>query len=234
MTMKTQAKDLNEAIAVAVLDHCYGSDRVDDRMIELTTQIVRTTVEQRQLDFFGTQVKNVRLEGDNLYRKIANAVVQDLFGNLSVAPKQELERHADRLTEVVFMVFNATITGIHRPIATAENAAKIMQMLLDDFIELAAAFPELSPPHKCMQAARIYMPEIPKRALTEDEALEYATHRHYKGGLYRKLSEGKHSETGEEVVVYEHLYPHERGIWVRPTEMFNGHLEDGTRRFTPL
>lgn len=67
--------------------------------------------------------------------------------------------------------------------------------------------------------------------MTEDEALKAATHRHYKGGLYRWIGEAKHSETMEPMVVYEHLWPHERGLWVRPAAMFHGTLDDGRARF---
>lgn len=70
--------------------------------------------------------------------------------------------------------------------------------------------------------------------MTETEALALATHRHYKGGLYRVVGLATHSETLEPVVVYEHLWPHERGLWVRPAEMFHGQLDDGRVRFQPL
>lgn len=39
------------------------------------------------------------------------------------------------------------------------------------------------------------------------------------GGLYRALYTATHSETLEPYVVYQALYG-ERGIWVRPLEMF--------------
>ncbi len=71
-------------------------------------------------------------------------------------------------------------------------------------------------------------------ALTETEALALATHRHYKGGLYRMVDTARHSETLEPMVVYEHLWPHDRGLWVRPADMFHGLLDDGTVRFQPL
>ena len=45
------------------------------------------------------------------------------------------------------------------------------------------------------------------------------TYRHYKGNLYKVLGLAKHSETLEELVVYEAQYG-ERGLWVRPKEMF--------------
>lgn len=49
--------------------------------------------------------------------------------------------------------------------------------------------------------------------MTEQEAEQLATHRHYKGGLYRYIGVARHSETEESLVVYEHLWPHARGLW---------------------
>ncbi len=46
-----------------------------------------------------------------------------------------------------------------------------------------------------------------------------AKYRHFKGKEYLVLYIAKHSETLEDMVVYQALYG-ERGIWVRPLEMF--------------
>jgi hypothetical protein len=70
--------------------------------------------------------------------------------------------------------------------------------------------------------------------MTEDEALRFASHRHYKGGLYKVLGEAKHSETGEILVVYEHLWPLGQSLWVRPASMYYERLADGRLRFEPL
>jgi hypothetical protein len=70
--------------------------------------------------------------------------------------------------------------------------------------------------------------------MTEAEALALATHRHYKGGLYRVIGVARHSETEEPMIVYEHLWPHDHGLWVRPAELFNGTLADGSPRFKAL
>lgn len=63
-------------------------------------------------------------------------------------------------------------------------------------------------------------------------------YRHYKGMMYRAIDIVRHSETLEEMVLYETLYENELGrLWVRPKEMFLGEIElDGkrARRFAPV
>ena len=46
-------------------------------------------------------------------------------------------------------------------------------------------------------------------------------YRHYKGNLYEVLDTVRHSETLEPMTLYRALYG-ERGLWVRPAEMFSG------------
>ena len=50
--------------------------------------------------------------------------------------------------------------------------------------------------------------------------LKPGLYRHFKGNLYRLLYVAKHSETLEDMVVYQALYG-EMGIWVRPAAMWN-------------
>mgnify|MGYP003468732545 FL=1 len=61
--------------------------------------------------------------------------------------------------------------------------------------------------------------------------------RHYKGNLYEYLGEGQHSETLEEMVIYQAQYG-EHKIWIRPKKMFfeNVTLADGriVKRFEEL
>ena len=61
-------------------------------------------------------------------------------------------------------------------------------------------------------------------------------YRHFKGNVYRVLHIANHSETLEEMVVYQAMYG-ERGVWVRPRSMFEEVIErDGKafRRFSPI
>ena len=51
------------------------------------------------------------------------------------------------------------------------------------------------------------------------------TYLHYKGKLYKLLAVGRHSETLEEVVIYQALYDDQEfgknAFWVRPKVMFS-------------
>jgi hypothetical protein len=50
------------------------------------------------------------------------------------------------------------------------------------------------------------------------------TYRHYKGNDYQVLGVAKHSEDESQLVVYRPLYG-ERGLWVRPLDMFIENVE---------
>ncbi len=54
------------------------------------------------------------------------------------------------------------------------------------------------------------------------DSLKLGEYGHYKGKRYRVIGVAQHSETLEELVVYQKLYD-DRGLWVRPLKMF---LED--------
>lgn len=56
------------------------------------------------------------------------------------------------------------------------------------------------------------------------QTIQPGRYRHFKGGEYRVLGTARHSETLEEMVVYQALYG-ERGLWVRPAAMWNEHVE---------
>jgi hypothetical protein len=61
-------------------------------------------------------------------------------------------------------------------------------------------------------------------------------YRHYKGHEYEVLGVARHSETEEEYVVYRALYG-DRGLWIRPTTMFEELIVVEGRhvpRFDPL
>ena len=55
-------------------------------------------------------------------------------------------------------------------------------------------------------------------------------YRHFKGNIYRVLHIAKHSETLEDIVVYQAMYG-ERGIWARPKAMFEEVIERDGRTF---
>lgn len=61
------------------------------------------------------------------------------------------------------------------------------------------------------------------------DSIKKGRYRHFKGGEYRVIDFARHSETLEEMVVYEALYG-EGGLWVRPSSMWNEEIErDGKK-----
>lgn len=51
--------------------------------------------------------------------------------------------------------------------------------------------------------------------------LKPGVYQHYKGKKYRVIGVAKHSETLEDLVVYEALYDNEKSkLWIRPIEIF--------------
>jgi len=54
--------------------------------------------------------------------------------------------------------------------------------------------------------------------------LKKGLYRHYKGNMYEVYMTAQHSETEEWMVVYQALYG-EKGMWVRPYEIFIENVE---------
>lgn len=68
------------------------------------------------------------------------------------------------------------------------------------------------------------------------DTIQPGRYRHFKGNEYEVLFTARHSETGEEMVVYRALYG-EYGLWVRPASMWNETvIRDGKeyQRFTRI
>lgn len=76
-----------------------------------------------------------------------------------------------------------------------------------------------------MQGNNLLQPLSEKGESLEKEAI----YEHYKGFRYKIIGVARHSETLEELVVYQALYG-EGGIWLRPLVMFLEYLElDGKK-----
>ncbi|HYC80101.1 MAG TPA: DUF1653 domain-containing protein [Candidatus Binatia bacterium] len=62
--------------------------------------------------------------------------------------------------------------------------------------------------------------DLSERALS----LKPGIYRHFKGGEYQVFGVCRHSETEEEMVIYQHLYG-DYTWWVRPLSMFTENVE---------
>ncbi len=56
------------------------------------------------------------------------------------------------------------------------------------------------------------------------------TYKHYKGNMYKIIAFARHSETGEDMIVYQSLK--NKDVWVRPKSMWNEEINENTLRFT--
>jgi hypothetical protein len=60
--------------------------------------------------------------------------------------------------------------------------------------------------------------------------LKTGIYTHYKGNEYKVIGCARHSETDEQLVVYQPMYG-EGGLWVRPKDMFMEEVEiEGMKR----
>ena len=75
-----------------------------------------------------------------------------------------------------------------------------------------------------ISAARKKQPQT--AAMMSNMTIKLGIYQHHKGMKYRVLGVAKHSETLEDLVVYEALYDNKVSkIWVRPLEMFLEKIE---------
>jgi len=66
----------------------------------------------------------------------------------------------------------------------------------------------------------------------QEKIVKGGVYQHYKGKKYKLIDVVRHSETLEELVLYETLYENNLGsLWVRPKEMFLEQLSTGSPRF---
>jgi hypothetical protein len=56
------------------------------------------------------------------------------------------------------------------------------------------------------------------------EEIRPGRYRHFKGNEYRVIGTARHSETLEEMVVYQAMYG-DHGLWVRPASMWSETVE---------
>ena len=59
-----------------------------------------------------------------------------------------------------------------------------------------------------------------------EKDIKTGRYRHFKGNEYEVLYLAKHSETGEDMVVYKALYG-DFSVWVRPAKVWNDVIDRG-------
>jgi hypothetical protein len=67
---------------------------------------------------------------------------------------------------------------------------------------------------------------------SQAKSLKTGTYEHYKGNQYRLIGIARHSESLEELVIYQDLSDPEK-IWARPLALFCDQVELENGNFTP-
>ncbi len=67
---------------------------------------------------------------------------------------------------------------------------------------------------------------------TEATQLVLGVYEHYKGNRYKVLGVGRHSETEEEMVIYQGLYG-DGDYWIRPLKLFLETVKVGEGSIVP-
>lgn len=62
------------------------------------------------------------------------------------------------------------------------------------------------------------------------QEIRLGKYRHFKGNEYEVLGFAKHSETGEDMVIYRALYG-EKLVWTRPASMWNEQVTRDNQTF---
>lgn len=62
--------------------------------------------------------------------------------------------------------------------------------------------------------------------ISVDRRITPGVYRHFKGGYYCVLCMAVHTETGEDLVIYQELYG-ERRVFARPIDMFQSLVDKG-------
>lgn len=61
-------------------------------------------------------------------------------------------------------------------------------------------------------------------------SIKLGFYKHFKGNRYQVIDIARHSETLEQVVVYRALYG-DKGLWIRPLDMFEETIERDGKTF---
>lgn len=154
-----------------------------------------------------------------------------------------IEVYADS-TEILCMFFWSTETGDYQTIpATFARGLKLRVQIERGAGEREVVVREnvdwdnMSKVEKYDFVLRKFSELLNKEGeLTQEEAMQLATHKHYKGGLYRELGTIRDADNGQAAArtLYLHLFPHENSAWHRNAEEFHGFLDSGEKRFAKI
>ncbi len=139
----------------------------------------------------------------------------------------------ETMEEFGVSIKNVRFAGLTNDIHTSEGKHYITIFMLS---ELDSGEPRIMEPHRTVEIGWKDWNDMPRplflpitRLLEQGYSPLKEKYQHYKGGVYELVGEARHSETTEEMVVYqaEEDSPEfgKKPIWVRPKKMFHENVE---------
>lgn len=228
-------------LSVLLVSNNHKTINKTDNFLEMSAEWPDSSIQDRILHISGHSVwnGNEELEGAHFseIKKIPEGIA---FGDYDEYIEVYLGRHPGVIFSQIqfnrksgeFFVLPSMQSdngGWTAKFIITRGVAEAGDVLPDAGLDLGSIVDRLNHAFKTIE-------ELSKVKLTEEQAFQLASHKHYKGGLYRAVGPIRDADDmdGPGRTLYFHLFPHQPQPWHRNTEEFHGLLDNGQQRFAKI